>query len=93
MYQLMDRPAKRMERSLPAGDSIKLSSNFLLNYLSFLKNTLAKISRVCFEIKVQEAFRYYFLTLINLGADPILMSAKRWHGCHHSNQGGKIQCQ
>ena len=34
-----------------------------------------------------------FLTLIKLGADPILMSAKRWHGSHHSNQGGNIQCQ
>jgi hypothetical protein len=34
-----------------------------------------------------------FLTLIHMGADPIIISAKRWHGCHHSNQGGKIQCQ
>ena len=34
-----------------------------------------------------------FLTLIYMGADPIIISAKRWHGCHHSNQGGKIQCQ
>ena len=34
-----------------------------------------------------------FLTLINMGTDPILMSVKRWHGSHHSNQGGNIQCQ
>jgi len=33
------------------------------------------------------------LTLINMGADPIINSVNRWHGCHHSNQGGKIQCQ
>jgi hypothetical protein len=38
-------------------------------------------------------FMNQFLTLINMGADPILMSVKRWHGSHHSNQGGKIQCQ
>lgn len=34
-----------------------------------------------------------FITLINMGADPIINSVNRWHGCHHSNQGGKIQCQ
>ena len=93
MYQLIDRPAKRMEWSLPAGNPIELSCNFLLNYLSFLKYTLAKTCRVCFVITPKEAFSYYFLTLINLGAGPIVMSVKRWHGCHHSNQGGKIQCQ
>ena len=37
--------------------------------------------------------RKLFLTLINMGADPIINSANQWHGCHHSNQGGKIQCQ
>jgi hypothetical protein len=93
MYHLIQRPAKRMEWSLPAVNSINSLSNFLLNYLSFLKDTLAKVCRLCFEVKPPEAFGYYLLTLINLGAGPIVMSAKRWHGCHHSNQGGKIQCQ
>ena len=34
-----------------------------------------------------------YLTLSKMGADPIVNSVYRWHGCHHSNQGGKIQCQ
>ena len=63
-----------MERSLPAGNSTKLSINFLVINLSFLKAILAKIYRVCLEVKPREAFGYYFLTLINLGTDPILMS-------------------
>ena len=139
MYQLIDRPAKRMERSLPAGNLSSLSfilasenhvmvSHYhnvipsifgcvLLPYyiIRILKN-LVRNSVIRFHYQqnnilreltnsyirstylikgfiIQGSFRLYFLTLINLGADPILMSAKRWHGCHHSNQGGKIQCQ
>jgi len=38
-------------------------------------------------------YKNQFLTLNNMGTDPILKSVKRWHGSHHSNQGGNIQCQ
>ena len=139
MYQLMNRPAKRLERSLPAGNLSSLSfimasenhvvvpgyhkvvlSTFgcaLLPYciieilknlvrnsvirfhyqqnniLSELTNSYIRSTNLIKGFIIQGSFRLYFLTLINLGADPILMSAKRWHGCHHSNQGGKIQCQ
>jgi len=136
MYQVIHRPAQRMERSLPYGSPTGWSSSFsMFNHTSSLRGFssatpviiptlfslaclpyillkrllyvhLVTIRRTCtkdtghslivhpYSNSVRRLIsRKLFLTLINMGADPIINSANQWHGCHHSNQGGKIQCQ
>jgi hypothetical protein len=53
------------------------------------RDALYKTARTDFSSYLEPVLKIFELPQFHMGADPIIMSAIKWQGCHCSNHGGK----